>query len=100
MVGGANGDYSLREARLNFIKYQTMYRVKDPERYYELFRDIIETKNKVMTLLGVIEQLEEHNYPIETELTQLTFAVRAMKQAEMYNPYMVYATGKIEKKPL
>lgn len=100
VVGGANGDYSLREANLNFKKFYTMYRVVDRDRYFEIFKEVIEAKQKVTTLLGIFEVLVEKDFPRMSELTQLNFAVRALRQAEMYNPYMVYATGKIEKKPL
>lgn len=34
VVGGANQDYSLKEANQNFKKFYLMYRVADPERYF------------------------------------------------------------------
>ena len=53
--GGANGDYTLEEAQDNFKKYYTMYRVSDPERYFVLYKDIIEIKKKIMSILDEIK---------------------------------------------
>lgn len=99
VVGGANQDYSLREANQNFKKYYIMYRVSEPERYFEIFNEVIEAKQKVMTLLNLIDILEERKESTVSELTHLMFAVGEMRYKIKSNPYRVHTfTGQIQKK--
>ncbi len=59
--GGPNKDYSLTEARINFIKYQTMYRPSD-KYYFEREKSQFEFKNALYkTYQTAIEtDSEEH----------------------------------------
>lgn len=56
VVGGPNDDYSLSEARENFIKYLVMYRPSDP-RFLIYKSDIIDSKKK--TVICIYDQLNE-----------------------------------------
>ena len=76
-----------------------MYRVADPERYFKLFKDVIEEKQKIIALLDAIKKLEGSNESTAKETTQLMLAVGRMRKAIEENPYQVHTfTGEIEKK--
>ena len=100
VVGGANHDYSLREASRNFHKYYIMYRVANPEQYFSLFKDVIEAKKRLMMYLDIIEALEEHiELPVNSEYTNLKFAILELEGVKEDIPYLINPyTGEIEEK--
>ena len=100
VVGGANHDYSLREANQNFKKYYIMYRVAEPDRYFSLFKEEIKAKQEVITLLDLIEQLDSHKELSSiSEYTRLKFALQMLEGIKLDNPYRINPfTGKIEEK--
>lgn len=55
IVGGANGDYSLGEARQNFKLYYIMYRVPDIDEYFKVYHKVIEIKKEIMKLLNELD---------------------------------------------
>ena len=57
VIGGANGDYSLNEARENFRKYYIMYRQDSPAKYFEEKKLEIELKKKIMKYSKIWKKL-------------------------------------------
>ena len=102
VIGGANFDYSLKEARENFRKYFIMYRIADPERYFSIFSDIIEVKKKIMQILDTIEHFASHkelSSSLELEYLKLKLAMQELDEAEDKIEYRINRrTGKIVKK--
>jgi len=101
-IGGANHDYSLREASENFKKYYVMYRVAQPEKYYTIFKDVIEVKKKIIQILDVIEHYKKQNkleHQIDLEYIKLTFAIKELQDAKNSTPYTLNAfSGDIQKR--
>jgi len=102
VIGGANGDYSLKEARENFHKYFIMYRIADPERYFSIFKDAIEAKKKIIEILDAIEYFKNHeglSSVLDMEYLKLKLALLELDEAEDKIEYRINVrTGKILKK--
>ncbi|MDP9017679.1 MAG: hypothetical protein M3N19_05115 [Candidatus Eremiobacteraeota bacterium] len=55
VFGGANGDYSLNEARLNFCRGFTMYRLSDSTRFFKTTRSALRRKVLCSALALLLE---------------------------------------------
>ncbi len=86
VIGGANGDYSLSEARENFKKYYSMYRQENPTEYFEKRKLEIELKKKIMQVFENLEKAESHDdvlkwiYELESRREELFYVVHGHNQ--------------------
>jgi len=79
-----------------------MYRVAQPEKYYTIFKDVIEVKKKIIQILDVIEHYKKQNkleHQIDLEYIKLTFAIKELQDAKNSTPYTLNAfSGDIQKR--
>ena len=86
VIGGANHDYSLSEARDNFRKYYTMYRQDCPTEYFEENKLVIELKKKIINVFENLEKAESHDdvlkwiYELESRREELFYVIHGHNQ--------------------
>jgi hypothetical protein len=86
VIGEANQDYSLCEARSNFKKYYTMYRQDNPTEYFEEKKLEIELKKKIMQVFKNLEKAQSHDdvlkwvYELESRREELFYVVHGHNQ--------------------
>jgi hypothetical protein len=73
VIGGANGDYSLLEARENFCKYLTMYRPSETSFQKERDEPLLTLKRKIMDAFNNLEteNSDEGRKQLNLELKEL-----------------------------